>query len=140
MPKLGNVYARALITGASSGLGLAFSKALIAEGVEVWGTSRNPEALDRADNLNPVLLDLLEVQDLTDWFLKLDESVGGFDVVGRFSVIGLFPHPISIKGPFRRTFSDRHGRSFQNAETQSRVRSQCIFGCRRYVDSLPIRL
>ena len=91
MPKLGNVYARALITGASSGLGLAFSKALIAEGVEVWGTSRNPEALDRVDNFNPVLLDLLEEQDLTDWFLKLDESVGGFDVVinnAGFAVLG----------------------------------------------------
>lgn len=91
MPKLGDVYARALVTGASSGLGLAFSKALIAEGVEVWGTSRHPDTDCDSDRMHNVKLDLLAEVDISEWFNKLDESVGGFDVVvnnAGFAVLG----------------------------------------------------
>ncbi|HEX9013494.1 MAG TPA: SDR family oxidoreductase [Anaerolineaceae bacterium] len=38
----------ALVTGGSSGIGLAFSKALAAEGAHVWIIGRRPQALDEA--------------------------------------------------------------------------------------------
>lgn len=91
MPKLGDVYVRALVTGASSGLGLAFSKALIAEGVEVWGTSRNPDSVFDSSKMHPVKLDLLVEEDVREWFNNLDEAVGGFDLVinnAGFAVLG----------------------------------------------------
>ena len=34
-------YRTAFVTGASTGLGQAFTEMLLAEGVEVWGTARD---------------------------------------------------------------------------------------------------
>ncbi|MEX0322219.1 MAG: SDR family NAD(P)-dependent oxidoreductase [Puniceicoccaceae bacterium] len=51
-PRLANKYRTALITGASSGLGLAFARMLANEGVKVSGTTRDPsrEGLDPGIN------------------------------------------------------------------------------------------
>ena len=46
------------LTGASSGIGLAIAKLLVAEGHEVWGTSRNLQRIPRMPQLHPVQLDL----------------------------------------------------------------------------------
>lgn len=46
MPELLSTrYATAFITGASSGIGLAFAEMLLAEGVKVWGTARSVSRL-----------------------------------------------------------------------------------------------
>lgn len=55
---LSNRFRTALVTGASSGLGEAFARMLAAEGVTVWGTSREPERL--APPVRGVRLDLAE--------------------------------------------------------------------------------
>src|SRR5262249_59946596 len=47
-----------LVTGASSGIGLAIAKSLVEHGHEVWGTSRNPERLPKIPRCQPVRLDL----------------------------------------------------------------------------------
>src|SRR5207245_7987306 len=46
------------LTGASSGIGLAIAKLLVAQGHEVWGTSRNLERLPKLPQFHPVRLDL----------------------------------------------------------------------------------
>lgn len=53
----------ALVTGASSGIGLAVARALVARGYRVFGTSRNPDAIATASRLEGV--DYLAL-DLTD--------------------------------------------------------------------------
>jgi short-subunit dehydrogenase len=81
MPRLGERYSRALVTGAGSGLGKAFTEALIEEGVSVWGTSRNPENLERIENFTPIKLDLAKERNFKEWFDHWDKESGGFDVV-----------------------------------------------------------
>ena len=39
------LHRTAFVTGASTGLGRAFAEMLLAEGVRVWGTSRDPARL-----------------------------------------------------------------------------------------------
>jgi NAD(P)-dependent dehydrogenase (short-subunit alcohol dehydrogenase family) len=51
---------RVFITGASSGIGLAMAKLLVAEGHEVWGTSRNLERIPKMPRLHPIRLDLAD--------------------------------------------------------------------------------
>ena len=45
---------KALVTGASRGIGRAIAEALLASGVEVTGTSRHPEAIPEADRLQGI--------------------------------------------------------------------------------------
>jgi short-subunit dehydrogenase len=51
---------RVFITGASSGIGLAMAKLLVAEGHEVWGTSRNLERIPKMPQWHAVRLDLAD--------------------------------------------------------------------------------
>ncbi|MCZ6671805.1 MAG: SDR family NAD(P)-dependent oxidoreductase [Verrucomicrobia bacterium] len=81
MSKLGERYARALVTGAGSGLGKAFAEALIGEGIAVWGTSRQPDKLMVSDQFTGVKLDLAENFDLQSWYNRTDTESGGFDLV-----------------------------------------------------------
>jgi short-subunit dehydrogenase len=46
------------LTGASSGIGLAIAKLLVAQGHDVWGTSRNLEHIPKMPRLHPICLDL----------------------------------------------------------------------------------
>ena len=46
----------ALVTGASSGIGLAVCRALVARGYRVIGTSRKPEAIEPALRVDGVEL------------------------------------------------------------------------------------
>lgn len=50
----------ALVTGASSGIGLATAKALRDKGFRVIGTSRNPDAIERLDGVEYLPLDLAD--------------------------------------------------------------------------------
>jgi short-subunit dehydrogenase len=59
--RLADFYPTALVTGASTGLGKAFAEMLLAEGVRVWGTARDPARLAelaRNPNFTPVALEL----------------------------------------------------------------------------------
>jgi len=60
MQTLSETYRTALVTGASSGLGRAFAEMLLAEGVEVWATSRDAQRLPEHERLHPLALDLAD--------------------------------------------------------------------------------
>ena len=67
MKKLGEVYKTALITGATSGLGLAFSEMLAGEGVKVVSVSRKPDLLPKMEGLTGVSLDLSDMSAVLDF-------------------------------------------------------------------------
>src|SRR5437764_13329032 len=103
MTELGGT--RALVTGATSGLGLAMARALAAAGAHVAITSRNSDRAGRAAaDLGPGALDLaLDVRD--------EDAVGaGVAVVWvRLGVIVLFVNDagIGMLPGSSRTLSDR---------------------------------
>jgi short-subunit dehydrogenase len=72
---------RAFLTGASSGIGLAIANALLANGHEVWGTSRKPETLPQHNLFHPVQLDLQNSDQIERAFAGALTEAGYFDVV-----------------------------------------------------------
>jgi short-subunit dehydrogenase len=72
---------RIFITGASSGIGLAIAKLLVAEGHEVWGTSRNLERIPKLSQLHPVRLDLGDPRSVEEAFNAALAEAGHFDVL-----------------------------------------------------------
>jgi short-subunit dehydrogenase len=77
----GRVMKRVFLTGASSGIGLAIAKLLVAQGHEVWGTSRNLERLPKLPRLHKVLLDLSDRQSIDEAFNAALVEAGYFDVL-----------------------------------------------------------
>ena len=70
-----------LLTGASSGIGLAIANSLIERGDEVWGTSRNLIHLEQLQRLRPVRLDLSDPRSIDEAFKYALSEAGHFDVV-----------------------------------------------------------
>jgi len=69
------------ITGASSGIGLAIVKLLVAQGHEVWGTSRNLERIPKMPRCHPVRLDLADRLSIEEAFKSALAEAGYFDVL-----------------------------------------------------------
>src|SRR5437016_10581822 len=69
------------LTGASSGIGLAIAKLLIAQGHEVWGTSRNLERIPKMPRCHPVRLDLADRLSVKEAFNSALTEAGHFDVL-----------------------------------------------------------
>jgi short-subunit dehydrogenase len=72
---------RIFITGASSGIGLAIVKLLVAQGHEVWGTSRNLERIPKMPRCHPVRLDLADRLSIEEAFNAALAEAGHFDVL-----------------------------------------------------------
>lgn len=65
----------AIVTGASSGIGITFSKKLIEKGATVYGLARRLNKLKKVQeklgtNFNPVQLDITQHKDIEDWVNK----------------------------------------------------------------------
>lgn len=94
-PRLSDSYRTAFVTGASTGLGRAFTEMLLAEGVRVWGTSREVARLQplqsAADGaFTPLRLELGDGPAAEGVFLAADEAAGGFDIVINNAGFGVF--------------------------------------------------
>jgi short-subunit dehydrogenase len=92
---LSSCYRTAFVTGASTGLGLAFTEMLLAGGVKVWGTSRDIKRLPVRENFNAVALELGRGEDAERVFAEADQAAGGFDLVinnAGFGAFGAFAH------------------------------------------------
>ncbi|RXK53223.1 SDR family NAD(P)-dependent oxidoreductase [Oleiharenicola lentus] len=90
---LSSRYRTAFVTGASTGLGLAFSHMLLQEGVQVWGTARDPGRLPACVGFHPVRLDLADGERAEAAFREAERAAGGFDLVinnAGFGVFGAF--------------------------------------------------
>lgn len=88
-------YRTAFVTGASTGLGRAFTDMLLGAGVKVWGTSRDIARLPVRDNFHAITLDLNAGETAEKTFLNAEQSAGGFDLVinnGGFGAFGAFAH------------------------------------------------
>ena len=72
---------RVFLTGASSGIGLAIAKSLVARGHEVWGTSRNLERIPKMPRLHPIGLDLANQLSIEQAFNAALSEAGYLDVL-----------------------------------------------------------
>src|SRR2546426_6030014 len=72
---------KVFLTGASSGIGLAIAKSLVARGDEVWGTSRDPGRIPTLPRLHPVRLDLSDPVSIDHAFRTALAEAGHFDVL-----------------------------------------------------------
>src|SRR5438094_8130269 len=72
---------RIFLTGASSGIGLATARLLVARGNEVWATSRNPERVPEVLRLHPTRLDLGDPHSVEEAFKVALAVAGHFDVL-----------------------------------------------------------
>src|SRR5436190_861654 len=75
------IVKRVFLTGASSGIGLTITKLLVAEGHEVWGTSRNLERLPAMLQFHPVRLDLADRLSVEEGFNSALAEAGHFEVL-----------------------------------------------------------
>ncbi|MBW8780816.1 MAG: SDR family NAD(P)-dependent oxidoreductase [Verrucomicrobia bacterium] len=90
---LSSLHATAFVTGASAGLGRAFTDMLLAEGVRVWGTARDPArlaSLAAHPNFTAVVLDLRDGPAVEQVFADASVSAGGFDLVINNAGYGVF--------------------------------------------------
>jgi NADP-dependent 3-hydroxy acid dehydrogenase YdfG len=85
----------AVVTGASSGLGFAFSKALIEKGSSVYGLARNEKKLKKikkeiGDKFIPVVQDVTDAQKLEYWVKHTFNSEHIPDILINNAGIGIF--------------------------------------------------
>lgn len=93
--KVSDLHRTALVTGASTGLGRAFAEMLLADGVRVWGTSRDPARLTALTRAHPTLftplaLELADPAALDAAVAAADRAAGGFDLVINNAGYGVF--------------------------------------------------
>ncbi len=97
-------FGAAFISGASAGLGRAFSTMLLEEGVRVWGSSRDPARLGELcrtfpGTFHPVTLDLADGDGAVSAFTAALASAGGsFDLVINNAGYGVFGDFEGVEG------------------------------------------
>ncbi len=123
-----SMYSRALVTGASAGLGEGFVRMLLDEGLEVWGTSRRPEQLPQRDRFHSVKLDLRDADSLKVFLDTVLRQGPPFDLVinnagyGAFYPFEKFPEneiggqiDVLLSGPIkicRQVYAGMHRRGY----------------------------
>jgi NAD(P)-dependent dehydrogenase (short-subunit alcohol dehydrogenase family) len=79
-----------LVTGVSSGIGLAIASALAAKGFEVFGTSRNPSRTEPIPGVELVQLDVTSDASVTRAVATVIERAGRIDVLVNNAGFGVF--------------------------------------------------
>lgn len=94
--KVSDLHRTALVTGASTGLGRAFAEMLLAEGVHVWGTSRDLARLaplakaKGGERFTPLALELGDPARLDAAWRAAEQAANGFDIVINNAGYGVF--------------------------------------------------
>jgi short-subunit dehydrogenase len=81
-------YRTCLLTGASTGLGEAFARMLLAEGVRVWGTSRDVSRVPAG--VRPLRLDLEDPDSIEEAWRTAEAESGGIDLLVNNAGSGVF--------------------------------------------------
>jgi len=84
MPRLLGKFA--LITGGSSGIGLATARAFVTEGARVAITGRNPATLEAAKRTLPrdslvIRSDASDLREIDDLFIRIEKCFGALDIL-----------------------------------------------------------
>lgn len=90
MSYLSDKYRAAVVTGASSGLGAAFTKMLLAEGLQVWGTSRSPEQMQTRPGFHPLALDLADGASMARFLEAMQPRWSEVDILVNNAGNGIF--------------------------------------------------
>ena len=95
MSRVSDIHRTAFITGASTGLGRAFTEMLLAEGVRVWGTSRDTARLaglsaQHPDGFVPLALDLRDGARAELAYREAERTARGFSLVINNAGYGVF--------------------------------------------------
>ena len=85
----------AVVTGASAGLGLAFARALIAKGAQVFGLSRRPEKLEAirdelGERFHPLPCDVTDEVQVKRVFEAVKREAGRLDILINNAGLGKF--------------------------------------------------
>lgn len=72
---------KALVTGASRGVGRAIAEAFVEKGIQVFGTSRNPDSVDWPEGVTGLALDASSVESVVAAWDAGDFSQYEFDIV-----------------------------------------------------------
>ena len=80
----------ALITGGSSGIGLAVSNLLIERGYRVFSVSRNPNRIEISSQFIPVEFDLLEIEKIAEFSTEFIRNNGVPDLLINNAGCGAF--------------------------------------------------
>ena len=102
--RVSDIHRTAFVTGASTGLGQAFAEMLLAEGVRVWGTSRDvtrlaPVAAAGGAGFTPVALDLRDGGAAERVFREADRAADGFDLVINNAGFSIFAEFAAVDFP-----------------------------------------
>ena len=92
MARLSDHFHTALVTGVSSGLGLAFARMLLAEGVAVVGVSRHPDIPDAPAGFRPWALDLSDSDALVPALDQVFAAHPEIDLVINNAGFGVLSH------------------------------------------------
>lgn len=91
--RVSDLYRTAFVTGASTGLGRAFTEMLLADGVRVWGTAREVDRLaflGTETGFTAIALDLRDGAAAEAAFQAAEKAAGGFDLVVNNAGYGVF--------------------------------------------------
>ncbi len=85
----------AVVTGASAGLGLAFARALVAKGAQVFGLSRRPEKLEAirdelGERFHPLPCDVTDEVQVKRAFEAVKREAGRLDILINNAGLGKF--------------------------------------------------
>ena len=90
MTKLSEKHQTALVTGGTSGLGLAFCEMLVTGGVETFSASRNPDKLPNLSGLRGMELDLSDLSSVSVFAKNFVEKHGVPDLLINNAGYGAF--------------------------------------------------
>jgi len=96
---LSELYRTALVTGAASGLGAGFVAMLRAEGVEVWGTSRQLSRVPAAGGVHGLALELADESSITAAWAEAERASGGIDLLVNNAGAGRFAPFTALDAP-----------------------------------------
>src|SRR5436190_2178896 len=111
---------RIFLTGASSGIGLATARLLVARRNEVWATSRNPERIPEMRRLHPTRLDLGDPRSVEQAFNAAKAAMASFTMSiqlelpdSRVRLVDLLPGDICTDFNDAVTKSDQRGPRYE---------------------------